>query len=73
MSTKAKKNLHAVALGALGGKARAKKLSAEALSEQGRIAGLSGGAARANSLSPQKRKAIAKKAAEARWKKTETK
>jgi hypothetical protein len=35
----------------------------------GRLGGLKGGKARAESLSPAKRKAIAKKAAEARWKK----
>lgn len=34
----------------------------------GRLGGLKGGKARAASLSPAKRKAIAKKAAAARWK-----
>ena len=34
----------------------------------GRLWGLKGGKARAEKLSPAKRKAIAKKAAEARWK-----
>lgn len=34
----------------------------------GRLGGLKGGKARAAKLSPKKRKAIAKKAAEARWK-----
>ncbi len=33
----------------------------------GRLGGLKGGKARAASLSPKKRKAIAKKAAETRW------
>ena len=33
----------------------------------GRLGGAKGGAARAAALSPRKRKAIAKKAAEARW------
>ena len=33
----------------------------------GRLGGLKGGKARANSLSPEKRKEIAKKAAEKRW------
>ena len=33
----------------------------------GRLGGLKGGKARAEKLSPAKRKAIAKKAAEARW------
>jgi hypothetical protein len=35
----------------------------------GRLGGLKGGKARANKLSPEKRKEIAKKAAEVRWKK----
>jgi hypothetical protein len=35
----------------------------------GRLGGLKGGKARADSLTPDKRKAIAKKAAEARWNK----
>jgi hypothetical protein len=35
----------------------------------GKLGGAKGGAARAAALSPQKRKAIAKKAALARWKK----
>lgn len=35
----------------------------------GRLGGLKGGKARAEKLSPQKRKAIAKKAAKARWSK----
>lgn len=34
----------------------------------GKIGGKKGGTARANSLSPAKRRAIAKKAAKARWK-----
>lgn len=34
----------------------------------GRLGGLKGGKARADKLSPAKRKAIAKKAAQARWK-----
>ncbi len=33
----------------------------------GRLGGLKGGKARANKLTPEKRKAIAKKAAEKRW------
>jgi hypothetical protein len=36
----------------------------------GRLGGLKGGRARAKSLSEDKRKEIARKAAEARWKKT---
>jgi hypothetical protein len=35
----------------------------------GRLGGLKGGKARADALTPEKRKAIAKKAAETRWKK----
>jgi len=35
----------------------------------GRLGGLKGGKARADKLSPEKRKAIAEKAAKARWKK----
>jgi len=35
----------------------------------GRLGGLKGGKARANKLSPKKRKEIAQKAAQARWKK----
>lgn len=40
------------------------------LSEIGRKGGLKGGRARATKLSAKKRKAIARKAAEARWNKT---
>lgn len=51
---------------AVGGpaEAQAKNPAAVAL---GRLGGLKGGKARAESLSPRKRKAIAKKAAQARW------
>jgi hypothetical protein len=35
--------------------------------ELGRLGGIKGGKARADALSPKKRKAIAKKAAKARW------
>ena len=38
----------------------------------GRLGGLKGGKARAEALSPQKRRAIAKKAATARWRKKST-
>lgn len=38
----------------------------------GRLGGLKGGKARAQSLSPTKRKKIARKAAQARWGKTRT-
>jgi hypothetical protein len=63
----AKKNPAAVALGRLGGKARAQKLSAEQQSEIGRTAGTVGGKRRAEVLSAARRKEIAQKAAKARW------
>ena len=62
-----RKNPAAVALGRLGGKARAAKLSAEQQSEIGRVAGQVGGKRRAEVLSPERRKAIARKAAASRW------
>jgi hypothetical protein len=68
----ARKNPAAVALGRLGGKARAEKLSPEQQSEIGRNAGLVGGKRRAEALSPARRKAIAQKAAKARWRKKES-
>jgi hypothetical protein len=46
-----------------------KNLAAVAL---GRLGGLKGGKARANKLSPKRRKEIAKKAAQARWAKDKT-
>jgi hypothetical protein len=63
----ARKNPAAVALGRLGGKARAEKLSAEQQSEIGRNAGLVGGKRRAEALTAKRRSEIAKKAAAARW------
>jgi len=39
--------------------------------ELGRLGGLKGGKARAEALSPERRKEIAKKAVESRWKKKE--
>ena len=66
---KKKKNLHAVALGGLGGKARAAKLTAEELSAIGRMGGKEGGKARAAKLSKQERSESARRAAEARWRK----
>jgi hypothetical protein len=63
----ARKNPAAVALGRLGGKARAEKLSDEQQSEIGRQAGLVGGKARAAALTPKQRSDIAKNAAAARW------
>jgi len=62
-----KKNPAAVALGKLGGRARAEKLSAERQSEIGRLAGMVGGKRRAEALTPEQRRAIARKAANARW------
>jgi len=41
----------------------------QAAVELGRLGGLKGGAARAKSLTPKKRSAIAKRAAKARWSK----
>jgi hypothetical protein len=60
-----KKNPNAVALGKLGGKARAKKLSSEQRAEIARNAGL----ARNVKLSAAKRSEIAKLAVEARERK----
>jgi hypothetical protein len=62
-----KKNPNAVALGRLGGKARAQNLSEEELSAIGRKAGKLGGKARLKKLTPEQRSAIAKKAAAKRW------
>jgi hypothetical protein len=63
----ARKNPAAVALGRLGGMARAEKLSSERQSEIGRNAGLVGGKRRAEALTAARRKAIAQNAAKARW------
>jgi hypothetical protein len=63
------KNPHAVALGSLGGKARAKNLTKDEVVAISEKAGKVGGKARAAKLSAKKRKAIAKAAATARWKK----
>jgi hypothetical protein len=60
------KNPHAVALGRLGGHGRAESLSAEELSEIGRMGGLKGGLARAKALSSSERTEIARKAGKAR-------
>jgi hypothetical protein len=64
---KPEKNPAAVALGALGGKARAEQLTQEEKSEIARQAGEKGGRARAAKLSKAKRIAQAKTAARARW------
>jgi hypothetical protein len=61
---KTTKNPAAVALAKL----RAESMTPAQRSKQARKAGLAGGAARAKKLSKAQRKAIAKKAAEARWK-----
>jgi len=58
-----KKDPNAVALGSKGGKARAKKVSAEKLSAIGK----KGANARFQILDESKRREIARKAAEARW------
>jgi len=62
-----RKNPAAVKLGKLGGKARAKKLSFEELSEIGRKGGSVGGQRRAEVLSEKRRKEIARQAAAKRW------
>ena len=62
-----RKNQAAVALGRLGGKARADRLSAEEQSAIGRKAGKAGGKARARVLTKEQRQEIARKAAAARW------
>ena len=61
------RNPHAVALGQLGGKARAENLTAEKLSEIGQKGGIIGGKARAEALTAQRRSDIARQAALARW------
>jgi len=63
----AKKNPSAVALGKLGGKASMKSRTSEQREQFARAGGLAGGSARAKALSAADRKAIAKKAAAARW------
>ena len=60
-----KKNPNAVALGSKGGKARAKNLSPEKLSEIGE----EGAKQRNKNLDASERKKIARKAAKARWSK----
>jgi hypothetical protein len=65
------KNRNAVALGRLGGKARA-ELPAEVLSEINRPGAKAGGKARAAKLSGAQRKKIASAAAKARWAKNKT-
>jgi hypothetical protein len=64
-------NLHAKALVDLvTGQEQDKGSKNPAAVELGRLGGLKGGKARAAKLSPERRKEIAKKAAESRWKKT---
>jgi hypothetical protein len=67
----AKKNPHAVALGRLGGakggKASMQNRTEEQREEFARMGGQVGGKRRAEALSPARRKAIAQKAAKARW------
>ncbi|HLG95514.1 MAG TPA: hypothetical protein VKX49_04295 [Bryobacteraceae bacterium] len=65
----AAKNIHAVALGRLGGKAAAETLTPEERAEKARKAGLVGGPARTAALTPEQRSKIARKAAKVRWKK----
>jgi hypothetical protein len=68
MAETKKKNPHAVALGRLGGLARAKKLTPEQIAATASKAGQAGGAARAASLTAEERRAIAQRAAAQRWK-----
>jgi general stress protein YciG len=63
MPQEKEKNPNAVALGRLGGTARAKALSREEIAEIGRRGGKVGGQARAAALSPAERRRIAQKAA----------
>jgi hypothetical protein len=67
-SSNVKKNPHAVALGRLGGEARA-QLSKEELSRINKKGAKAGGKARARKLNAAQRKRIAKVAAQARWSK----
>jgi hypothetical protein len=62
------KNRHAVALGRLGGIRRAENLSAQELSEIGRLGGYKGGKARAQALTASERTAIASNAGKGRLK-----
>jgi len=64
-----RKNAAAVALG----KRRAKLAAPGEMSEIGKVGGSLGGQARARNLSKARKKAIAKKAAAARWGKKEGK
>lgn len=79
-----KKNRHAVALGRLGGAARAESLSEARRSEIAKMGGLArvalgegtladagkkGGESRARTLTAEQRSEIARRAAETRWKK----
>jgi hypothetical protein len=58
---------HARRIAPLGGKASMEGRSEEERQEFARSGGRAGGPARAHALSPARRKAIAKKAAAARW------
>jgi hypothetical protein len=64
-----KKNPHAAALGRLGGKARAEKLTAKQISKIASKAGK----VRSKKLSPEERSRIAALGAKARWQKREMK
>jgi general stress protein YciG len=68
---KVRKNPAAVALGRLGGMARAANLTPEELAAISRKGGQLGGKARAVKLSSKRRREIAQKAAAARWGKRE--
>jgi hypothetical protein len=60
---KKEKNSAAVALGKLGGKARAEKAGSAGMAKAGR----KGAKARAEALTPERRKEIARQAIAARW------
>jgi hypothetical protein len=68
MAKQRRKDPAAVALG----RKRAKKAGPDGMSAIGSLGASAGGTARAANLTPEQRKAIAKKASDARWKKNDT-
>ena len=62
-----KKNIHAVALGKIGGKRRSELMTVQQRIDVASKGGLVGGRARADALTKARRSEIAKKAVEARW------
>lgn len=65
--TKKERRQHLIRIGAIGGHARAAKLSAEELSAIGRKAGLASAAGRLKKIPVRKRRQFARKAARVRW------